>query len=414
MSTHNVDDGTGGLDASIMYELDRPQNIGEGMIASLNDFNSFHLFAGRVDATEAGPPLVPQPQEPLASHIESFRRQGFNETEMIALVACGHTIGGVRQADFPLIVTNTSIDVDTFDTTPAFDTTIVSQYLQNTTQDILVVGPNVTTRSDFRIFSSDGNVTMQSLLSPDTFSETCGSLIQRMINTVPNGVNLTGPITEPFDYLIGDPLFSYQNGTLILTTSLRVLSPSATSTVTMLWADRQDSFCPSTGMLFQFTIIGQAQGVTAERYFFNATINATSSISKFWFEINDNDGSDPVVVDNSGSGYVIEQDSLFLIQVPEVGLDIKVVIAVRGDAASTNVSVIAFQPESLRPYSPFPSSTTSINLQLDESNPSEGGFTFFTTTVSDNVMYLSEITSIVDGVTYTQENFFLFDIFPGL
>lgn len=80
--------------------------------------------AGRVDATEAGPPLVPQPQEPLASHIESFRRQGFNETEMIALVACGHTIGGVRQADFPLIVTNTSIDVDTFDTTPAFDTTM--------------------------------------------------------------------------------------------------------------------------------------------------------------------------------------------------------------------------------------------------------------------------------------------------
>lgn len=54
--------------------------------------------AGRVDATRAGPPTVPEPQQDLASHQASFRRQGFNETEMIALVACGHTLGGVRQA----------------------------------------------------------------------------------------------------------------------------------------------------------------------------------------------------------------------------------------------------------------------------------------------------------------------------
>ena len=58
------------------------------------------------------------------SHIESFRQQGFNQTEMISLVACGHMIGSVRQVDFPQIVTNTSIDVDLFDTTPAFDNTM--------------------------------------------------------------------------------------------------------------------------------------------------------------------------------------------------------------------------------------------------------------------------------------------------
>ncbi|KAE9382388.1 hypothetical protein BT96DRAFT_1010735 [Gymnopus androsaceus JB14] len=33
----------GGLDASIMYELDRPQNVGEGMVQSLQDFNGFGL-----------------------------------------------------------------------------------------------------------------------------------------------------------------------------------------------------------------------------------------------------------------------------------------------------------------------------------------------------------------------------------
>jgi hypothetical protein len=49
--------------------------------------------AGRIDATEAGPETVPEPQQDLASHIESFRRQGFSATEMISLVACGHSLG---------------------------------------------------------------------------------------------------------------------------------------------------------------------------------------------------------------------------------------------------------------------------------------------------------------------------------
>ena len=83
---------------------------------------------GRIDATVAGPPTVPEPQQDLASHIASFQRQGFNQTEMIALVACGHTLGGVREEDFPLIVTEDlnlgETDIDTFDTMPAFDNTM--------------------------------------------------------------------------------------------------------------------------------------------------------------------------------------------------------------------------------------------------------------------------------------------------
>ncbi|KAE9398044.1 hypothetical protein BT96DRAFT_1020381 [Gymnopus androsaceus JB14] len=298
--------------------------------------------------------------------FKSFRRQGLNETEMITLVACGHPLSGVRQTDFPLIVTNTSTDVDTFDTTPAFDNTIVSQYLQNTTEDVLVVGPHVTTRSDFRIFSSDGNVTMQSLLSSDTFNSTCGGLIQRLINTVPNGVNLTDPITEPFDYLISDPYLAYQNGSFFMTTTLRVLNPSANPTMTMLWADRQGnpSFCPSTGCSVQSSgivervfmgIIGQTQGLTAERYSFNATINATSSISQFWFEIDNNDGSEPIIVDNGGSGFVIAQDTVFvdvgrsklLIDLSAGTQMLKIVVAVRGDTES--VSLTGFDPLSTSP-----------------------------------------------------------------
>lgn len=89
----------------------------------------------------------------------------------------------------------------------------------------------------------------------------------------------------------------------------------------MLWADRQGTFCPSTGCSVSSSAIGtdllnfmaRNQGITGSRFFFNnVEINGATSISKFWFEINNNDGSDTVVVDNGGSGYVIEQDSLFV------------------------------------------------------------------------------------------------------
>lgn len=74
--------------------------------------------AGRVDATGPSPVTVPQPQQDLATHTELFRRQGFNSTEMIALVSCGHTIGGVRQVDFPQIFSGSQL--------AAFDSTLFS------------------------------------------------------------------------------------------------------------------------------------------------------------------------------------------------------------------------------------------------------------------------------------------------
>ncbi|KAK7031107.1 hypothetical protein VNI00_013712 [Paramarasmius palmivorus] len=128
MSTHNIHDGTGGLDASIRFELDRGENVGIGMRRSLEDFIALQRTyasmadliamgvvlaypscgapffpsyrAGRVDATSAGPPGVPEPQQDVQTHIEKFANQGFDQSEMIALIACGHAFGGVRKADF--------------------------------------------------------------------------------------------------------------------------------------------------------------------------------------------------------------------------------------------------------------------------------------------------------------------------
>ncbi|KAJ3768378.1 heme peroxidase [Lentinula raphanica] len=450
MSTHDVDDGTGGLDSSIQYELDRSQNVGKGMIESLNDFKAFRIAtpffgmadtialgaifavagcggplipfsAGRIDATEAGPATVPEPQQDLASHTESFRRQGFTPTEMISLVACGHTLGGVRQVDFPLVVTDTEEDVQTFDSTTDFDNRVVSEYLQNTTQNILVMGPNVTTRSDLRIFSSDGNVTMQSLLTADTFSATCQDLIGRMINTVPEGVTLTQPISEPFDYVISEPLFSYRDGSLSMATTLRVINPSnnPSRTASILWTDRQGSSCPSTGctspatnsQAVVFSLIGNIQGLTGTRYSFNASINSTTSLSKFWFEIDENDGSAPLVVDNGGSGFIIAQDMVFIDNSRSENVEVsssfneyrKLVVAMRGDATSTG-SVTAFDPNSAASAPPYVLTVTTTELQLDASNSAEGGFTFFTTNVSETVNFVN-LSADVGGTTYTQEYF---------
>ncbi|KAJ6506638.1 heme peroxidase [Mycena sanguinolenta] len=324
MATYNSTTGAGGMDASIQFEFSRAQDIGRGMLESLNDLSSspnqyvgladviamaainavvgcggpaIPFRGGRIDATEAGPATVPEPHN-LASHIASFQAQGFNETEMIALVACGHSLGGVRQVDFPLIVTeDVPTGIQTFASTVGFANAVVTEYLDGTTENVLVVGSNITTRSDFRIFSSDGNVTMQSLASPETFNQVSADLIERMINTVPSTVTLTEPI-EPFDF--------------------KIIDTGAHRTATMYWKERTATFCPTSGCSVPATVISevssplaQLKGVAAfNQHIFSPVIDLAASISHFWFEVNDNDGSAPFIVDNNGANYTIDQDVL--------------------------------------------------------------------------------------------------------
>ncbi|KAJ8077802.1 hypothetical protein PM082_002236 [Marasmius tenuissimus] len=124
---------------------------------------------------------------------------------MIALVACGHSLGGVQCDDF-LEIINSPVpkNIQLFDNTSEFENTVVTGYLQSVTHSPLVAGPNTTTNSDLRIFSSDGNATMQSLASPEAFESTCAALFERMINTVPKGVKLT-KVVEPIKTKLAPP-----------------------------------------------------------------------------------------------------------------------------------------------------------------------------------------------------------------
>ncbi|KAI6080244.1 heme peroxidase [Hypoxylon rubiginosum] len=227
MATADVQAGTGGIDASIGFETDRDENKGKAFNESIGFFIGFQsvrssmadlialgaLFSvgscsngeviipfrgGRVDVYEAGPSGVPQPQESLDSHTAAFARQGFNVTEMIGLVACGHTIGGVHGENFPEIVpvvndSNNMASRQDFDESfDNFDNSVATQFVSNSMQNPLAFGHNETTRSDFRIFNADGGELIRKMAeSQQLFWDTCTTLLERMLNTVPRDVQLT-------------------------------------------------------------------------------------------------------------------------------------------------------------------------------------------------------------------------------
>lgn len=91
--------------------------------------------------------------------------------------------------------TNGGIDFDT--TRGVFDPRVVHEYIDGTGHmgGPLVTTDNVTTRSDLRLYESDGNTTMRALYAQgDGFLDTCVYLMGRMLNTVPSSVRLGDPI----------------------------------------------------------------------------------------------------------------------------------------------------------------------------------------------------------------------------
>ncbi|KAJ6482926.1 heme peroxidase [Mycena vitilis] len=379
MATHNATDGTGGLDASIRFseELARPEDPGDGfantlgvvaaqatryisiadMIAlgavmAIENCNGPEIAfrGGRVDALEPNAPGVPEPQDVLASHIASFARQGFTQTEMIGLVACGHTFGGVQHDTFPDIVPdlndpNNTESVAHFDSTSAnFDNTIASEYISGTTQNPLVAGLNDTTNSDKRIFGSDGNATMQSFAdSPELFSSTCAQLFARMIDTVPSGVQLTEVITPlPVKPIINS--FILDGDTLQLSGRVRLwnMTEDANRTVLLLWDDHvggtsnislpagnqiSNSGGRHTAALYQFS--------PPAHFTTPLSFNATAGISTMRFVV------DGKLEDQGGVGFVL-QDSVVVassscVASTATGMALRIDVAIRNNITPKRV-----------------------------------------------------------------------------
>ncbi|KAL8343394.1 hypothetical protein RB598_004643 [Gaeumannomyces tritici] len=351
MATHDAAAGTGGLDASIMYEVSRSENEGDAFDHTLGDLAEFvtpetsasDLIAlglvasmascgglkipyrtGRVDAVAAGPLGVPLHTDPLDKMVAAFDRMGFTRAEMIGLVACGHSIGQVHSVDFPDLVKGSPgpANVASFDRTPnAFDTSVVDEYLSGDGVNPLVFGANETTNSDARIFGADGNATMRALADPPTFSSTCTSLLGRMIDKVPSGVSLSEPIelqdVKPYvDKLQPDAGAS----TLLFQGSVRVRTTGRDAealTVALDVADRAGgrSVVPTTRSRFRG---GQSYGFFNEQFTwfdFSAQLPADAAIASFNIKVTDaTDGGSTKTYDNNGhpGGYPVQSDLLFL------------------------------------------------------------------------------------------------------
>ncbi|KAJ7463365.1 heme peroxidase [Mycena latifolia] len=341
MATHNGAQGTGGLDASIRFpeEQARTENAGDGfantlsvLVASANRYISIAdaiaigaitaiescggpeiaFRGGRVDALEPNAPGVPRPEQDLAMHIASFASQGFTQTEMIGLVACGHTFGGVQHTPFPDIVPELNDPESTesvahFDSTFVhFDNNVATEYISGSTQNPLVIGFNDTTNSDKRIFGSDGNFTMRSFAnSPDLFASTCATLIARMVDTVPSDVKLTEVITPP----------SVKPSELSVILAGDMLKVSAEI---RLWNLTDDPERTVRGLLHDHaggthTISLDSLGATssfngrysAAWYGMNATLDASTGITSMRFVV------DTKLEDQGGQGFPVQDDVLF-------------------------------------------------------------------------------------------------------
>ncbi|KAJ7138564.1 putative L-ascorbate oxidase [Mycena filopes] len=343
MATHDAAKGTGGMDASIRFpeELARDENVGNGfnntlsiLYGAVNRYVSIAdalvlgaiiaiencggpqiaFRGGRIDALKPNAPGVPEPQQDLPAHVAAFARQGFTQTEMISLIACGHSFGGVQHAQFPQIVpemndtTNTE-SVAHFDSTRVtFDNNVATEYISGKTQNPLVVGLNDTTNSDKRIFASDGNVTMRSFAqSPTLFATTCGTLFARMFDSVPKGVRLT-EVIKPLRVKPENVQLVLSNDTLQLNGEVRLWNTTVdhNRTVLLVWEDHAGHTANATLQPVHAT--NEGRGASAAWYVFTTpdapfvAVPAAAGITKMRFVVNGK------TEDQGGVGFVINDE----------------------------------------------------------------------------------------------------------
>ncbi|KAK2630538.1 hypothetical protein QTJ16_001358 [Diplocarpon rosae] len=377
MATADVYAGTGGLDASLLFETDRSENVGDALNHTFGFLSGFHspqvsvadllalavhaavkmckgpllpMRTGRIDAIAAGPPGVPEPQENITSLADKFVRQGFNTSEMIALVACGHTLGGVHVANFPTIVPGGDTP---FDSTIRFDNKIATEYIYGNTSDPLVVGHDPTMNSDKVVFAADGNVTMKALTDPAVFEERCATLMTRMIETVPAGVVLSEPIVP---YEVKPDLISLElsndGNNLTFTGYIRVrttIRPAAQiQNVTLLYTDlngtsgtiatKKATFAggSSTGLVDNFM-----------NYEISTVIPASTAISSFNVAVTNTNGT-VEIYDNNGVSFPVSS-SIFLsnkrsCKRTNEPFSLTVAAAVRGNYTAGDVQLVYSVP----------------------------------------------------------------------
>ncbi|KAF8750459.1 peroxidase family [Rhizoctonia solani] len=266
--THNAQE----VQAALHERLDRP-----GYLYSCQKLprSSIVMRAGRIDATGPGPEgFVPEPKDNINKLLSKFANAGFNKTDMIQMVACGHTIGGVHGQFFP-----------------DFDNKVATEYLDGTTLNPLVTAPGGN-NSDFAVFNCGqptGNSTIKAMSEPASFLSTCGSILQRMIDTVPSAVKLSDPIT-PMKGLSEQP-------------TVRVMYADRTGQVNSTKIDTMPvRFQGGTGSGFE--------AFSGCFYQIPSTI-LPNGISHFNVSVTNTTTGAETIYDNNGNGYPVQDNIIF-------------------------------------------------------------------------------------------------------
>lgn len=450
MATANKYFETGGIDASLQFELGNGEHTGPGHAATLQfhanylsprssmaDLIAAGVYAsvrscggpviplrlGRVDATTGGGVGVPQPQNSVVTFRQQFDRMGFTPTEMIQVTACGHTLGGVHSADFPDIVpvgsgVNGQIGFDT--TVSAFDNKVVTEYVDGTTTNPLVTGPSVqiSRNSDFKVFNLDGNATVNTMTAPEAYRGICQIMLQKMIDVVPGGVVLTDPIVPYTVKPVDMQLTLATSGTsFLLTGFVRVRTtniPVGTiENVVFEWKDRSGgNACGSSSCSHIANLQGVSRGFDDTFGFFplSVSVPVATGISSFVVKVNLKDGSSQRF-DNNGNSYPLADG--ILLQKPQSCLlqgtgTLSVSALVRNDLSDFPVSMeISYpMPRNATNGNPVPT-LSQANLAMAR-GACIGTYTFYSAqfTVPGGLSHNARITvSVGDGASVLVDDF---------
>ncbi|KAI8198059.1 hypothetical protein K4K48_010201 [Colletotrichum sp. SAR 10_66] len=348
VATTNAAAGEGGLDGSIWFEVHRAENGGAAFNNTFSFFANLYsarasaadllamsvvvanagcggarmpFRAGRVDAQEAGPAGVPEPHTPLNTTMARFAGAGFGQGEMISLVACGHTLGGVHSRNNPDIVglEPTPDTVVHFDSTSdVFDGNVATEYVDGTTTNPLVVNANATLNSDRRIFGSDGNKTITEMgRTGDGFKTACADVFTKMIDTVPSSVTLTDPI-DAVDIKPYVSMTLSGNGSIALSGWVRVQTTEGTGrdtadlAVHLTYADRNgDGDVVVATTLDEGGVSTGLHGETFAWYQFSTAVDASRGISKFLIHLTTPSTNATTIYRNDGGGYPLDDALLY-------------------------------------------------------------------------------------------------------
>lgn len=208
---------------------------------------------------------------------------------------------------------------------------------------------------------------------------------------------------------------------------------NANRNVTMFWCDKygdnQNCAGKTNGALSvsktaddpNLSPVTLAMGLRFLEYNYVVPISGNASVAKFWFSVNENDGSSPTVYNNGGSGYVIDQDQiLFVPMSSHVDVVSNTTIAQtytnRDATAYTRVyTLLAAVRDGVSPSRvyidgtdvavsgfPYPVINT-VDLTLNSSIASLEGYSFYTGQMQDSGVQLTiDLHAVATAQTYTQ------------